>query len=405
MTTGRIDNVTLAAQGYAVLMYTARGFGNSCGTAASRAGTPACAKGWVQLADQRYEVRDTQYLAGELVDEGFAKPGIAVSGVSYGGGQSLELAILKNRTALLSGKLVPFVSPVAPRPDAGGRRLRGVAVGRPRHLARPQRPPLHRGPTPRPRPTGSPAGVAKGEWDTLLYGVADRAGFLAPPGADPTADLTTWETTVAGEPFTAAEPTRSVDLQSYKSAIGIPMPKGGPAPTAIQSGWTDSLFPVYEALHFADGRQAAGSKTRCSSSSTTSATAGPRTSRPTSPSTTQTGIAFLDAVVLRHRAPATGVLVRAQTCPAHRALGPDRALAARGPPSRPARPPSRRRRPRRSPRAAAIPASPPPSTACPGRSATPCPPPPSRARRPTPRRRRARVCTSSAASPSRPSWP
>ena len=108
---GAVDNVTMASQGWAVLTYSARGFGNSCGTAASRANTPACATGWVRLADQRYEIRDTQYLAGMLVDEGFARPGIAVSGVSYGGGQSLELAMLKNRMRLTDGKLVPFVSP------------------------------------------------------------------------------------------------------------------------------------------------------------------------------------------------------------------------------------------------------------------------------------------------------
>ncbi len=94
---GSLDDATMAARGWAVLMYTARGFGSSCGTVALRVATPACAKGWIHVADQRYEVRDTQYLAGELVDEGLVKPGIAVAGVSYGAEQSLELATLKNR--------------------------------------------------------------------------------------------------------------------------------------------------------------------------------------------------------------------------------------------------------------------------------------------------------------------
>ena len=41
-----------AEDGYAVLNYTARGFGGSCGSAASRAAAPdACARGWVHLAD------------------------------------------------------------------------------------------------------------------------------------------------------------------------------------------------------------------------------------------------------------------------------------------------------------------------------------------------------------------
>src|SRR6478735_6735603 len=53
---------TRALAGYVVLSYTARGFGQSCGSAASRVPDPAlsdpdaCAKrGWIRLADARYE--------------------------------------------------------------------------------------------------------------------------------------------------------------------------------------------------------------------------------------------------------------------------------------------------------------------------------------------------------------
>ena len=85
-----------ARRGYAVVNPSARGFGRSCGQPASR--TPDCAKGWIHLADQRYEARDSQYLLGLLVDEGVAKPGaLGVTGISYGGGQSLELAYLRDR--------------------------------------------------------------------------------------------------------------------------------------------------------------------------------------------------------------------------------------------------------------------------------------------------------------------
>src|SRR3954468_8600525 len=44
-----------ARNGYAVLVPSARGFGRSCGVPASR--TPDCARGWLHLADQRFEVR------------------------------------------------------------------------------------------------------------------------------------------------------------------------------------------------------------------------------------------------------------------------------------------------------------------------------------------------------------
>jgi predicted acyl esterase len=62
------NNVFYAQHGFAVLNYSARGWGRSCGSAASREGTPGCEKGWVHLADQRYEARDTQYLLGLLAD-------------------------------------------------------------------------------------------------------------------------------------------------------------------------------------------------------------------------------------------------------------------------------------------------------------------------------------------------
>src|SRR5947209_14309523 len=61
------NNDYYAQHGYAVVNYTARGWGNSCGNAPSR--TAGCEKGWIRLADQRYEARDTQYLLGLLVDQ------------------------------------------------------------------------------------------------------------------------------------------------------------------------------------------------------------------------------------------------------------------------------------------------------------------------------------------------
>ena len=185
---GNIDDVTMAAKGYAVLMYTARGFGDSCGTAASRADTPACAQGWIHLADQRYEIRDTQYLAGELVDEGLVKPQIAVTGVSYGAGQTLELAMLKNRIRLPDGRFAPWTSPVHHVPMS-------VAAGYAEwpwdDLATALVPngALSTSPLSPPAADLAPVGVEKQSWVTLLYGVT--AGFYdAPPGVDPGADLT-----------------------------------------------------------------------------------------------------------------------------------------------------------------------------------------------------------------------
>src|SRR5438067_10104134 len=102
-----------ARAGYAVLTYTARGLWGSCGTPESRLANPAaCARGYIHLADARYEVRDTQELIGRLVDEGVANPHeIGVTGDSYGGGQSMSLAALRNRVMLPDGRLVPWRSP------------------------------------------------------------------------------------------------------------------------------------------------------------------------------------------------------------------------------------------------------------------------------------------------------
>ncbi len=91
--TAYTDNVQAwAKDGYAVLNFTARGLWGSCGTPESRAASPAaCAKGYLHLADVRYEVRDTQELVGRLVDEGVADARrIGATGDSYGGGQTLD---------------------------------------------------------------------------------------------------------------------------------------------------------------------------------------------------------------------------------------------------------------------------------------------------------------------------
>ena len=82
---GLADMQPWAARGYAVLAITARGFGDSCGSIASRAADPGgCAKGWIRLDDVRYEARDVQHLAGLLADEGLVDPSrVGVTGISY----------------------------------------------------------------------------------------------------------------------------------------------------------------------------------------------------------------------------------------------------------------------------------------------------------------------------------
>src|ERR687896_990879 len=108
------NNTYFAQQGYAVVNYSARGFGRSCGKEEDSASTPECEahKSYVHLADQRWEARDTQYLLGLLVDQAVTQPqAMGATGISYGGGQSLELAYLRNRIRKEDGSFEQWTSP------------------------------------------------------------------------------------------------------------------------------------------------------------------------------------------------------------------------------------------------------------------------------------------------------
>ena len=101
------------SRGYAVFCMTDRGFHESCGSPASiTAGGSACDNGYIHLMDDRYEIRDAQFFAGELADEGLVNgQKVGATGGSYGGGLSLALASLKDRVMMPDGSLVPWTSP------------------------------------------------------------------------------------------------------------------------------------------------------------------------------------------------------------------------------------------------------------------------------------------------------
>jgi fermentation-respiration switch protein FrsA (DUF1100 family) len=238
------NNVYYARHGYAVVNYSARGFGNSCGVESSRT-SPGCDKGWFHLADQRFELRDAQFLLGKLVDQGVTDPKrIGVTGVSYGGGSSLQLAFLRNRIRKRDGSFARWRSPA-------GRRL-SVAAAYPRwgwsDLAYSLVP---NGrfldfQTSSEGQSADPVGVAKESIVNALYLGGVLVGYLAPKGSDPTADLATWkEKLFAGEPYGKAERSIVDQLTKFKSATGIP---GKPAPLLIMDGWTDPAFSAAEAL-------------------------------------------------------------------------------------------------------------------------------------------------------------
>src|SRR4051794_4369616 len=84
------NNRWFAQRGWVVLNYSARGNGNSGGQ--------------IELASKDFEVRDTRYLVGQLVDQGLVDPArVAVLGSSYGGGQAWLLMTTRDDPTLAYG--------------------------------------------------------------------------------------------------------------------------------------------------------------------------------------------------------------------------------------------------------------------------------------------------------------
>ncbi|MDQ3729222.1 MAG: hypothetical protein M3355_06485 [Actinomycetota bacterium] len=261
---------TWARRGYAVLVHTARGLWGSCGTPESRLASPvACADGYIHLADVRYEVRDTQELIGELVDEGVADPKrIGATGDSYGGGQSLMMAALRDRIMLPDGTYTPWLTPagtplrlaaaapVIPWTDLVTAAAPNGSVSSTRRTSR--------------RRATTPVGVEKASVVNAIYAAAQFAvgpgqpvgepfipgrpmGYLAPAGTDPEADVGGWVArTTQGEPYDEPYARSIVDLLAdYHSAYYLKADRP-PPPLFLSAGMTDDLFPADETLRFAN---------------------------------------------------------------------------------------------------------------------------------------------------------
>jgi len=243
--TYHFNNIYFAQRGYAVVNYSHRGFGNSCGVVSSRT-SPGCDRGWFHMADQRYEIRDAQTMIGKLVDGGIAQPGaIGVTGFSWGGGQSLQLGWLKNRVRTTDGKLVPWRSPK-------GRPL-SIRAAWPRgewsNLAWSLIPTGYFSDTAKgvaaekAAPVGTPLGALT---ETTLLQLLLGADYGAPEGADPQVDPIGWSKLfAAGEPYGSEIKGVVTNLSRYSSITDL---SGSPAPLLLQNGFADELFPPREAL-------------------------------------------------------------------------------------------------------------------------------------------------------------
>ena len=247
---GYEDMKPWAQRGYAVLAFSARGFGESCGSAASRLADPVgCAQGWVRLDDVRYEARDIQQLAGLLADAGVVDgQRVGVTGGSYGGGVSLDLAVLRDRVMLADGTLRPWTSP-AGRPMSIAGAVPWILWSDLAYALAPNGRTLDYEVT---SPTADlePFGIVKQSFVAGLFASGQASGYYAPPGVDPDADLTRWFAEInAGEPYGAQERAIAGELAAHHSAYYLDHSRA-PAPTLIANGWTDDLFPVDEALRY-----------------------------------------------------------------------------------------------------------------------------------------------------------
>ncbi len=252
------QNNNFARQGYLVINFTSRAIFGSCGAVLGDVllqnglGNIGCPDAdFLHFADTRYEVRDAQYLVGRLVDDGLAKPGFAVTGESYGAGQTLLHGVLRDKMVLPDGTTVPLVSPngvpmevkaavataawsdFVPAALDNGRQLDTVVDKITTAI--------------------EPTGVMRGSFLQLLYILGLATVKYASASQDLGAALPSWITTFdKGEPY----PASAVDpiwyqVRRYRSPMWIP-DVGAPAPMMILNGWTDDLFPPIQAISFAN---------------------------------------------------------------------------------------------------------------------------------------------------------
>jgi predicted acyl esterase len=243
-----------AEAGYAVFSMSDRGWGNSCSKEDPDLilDPTACAQGYNHLMDDRYEVRDAQYLISVLADEEVAEPKkIGATGVSYGGGMSMALATLRNRTMEEDGTLVPWESP-------GGREME-LAAAVPQwpwtdlaYALMPNGSTLdfvadspYKGPDGKAR-----IGIEKASFVSGLYGTGlAKSNYSL---TDKEADLNGWYTLInSGEPYETKPQAQEIldQITTYHSSYYIDHSQP-PAPLLIQNGWNDDLFPVDEAVRY-----------------------------------------------------------------------------------------------------------------------------------------------------------
>ena len=249
---------TYAARGYAVLDYTARGYWeNTCEDDAvsrtvkgaqevyesEREPNDACR---TQLASRHYEVRDTQHLAGLMVDGSLvdgvtADRKIGVMGTSYGGGQTWMLT-RSNAWRSPGGTRVEVAAavPIIGWTDLLDALLPNGRASDVKSFSKKTADVEER--------LAERIGVARESYLSTFYmGMGGAAQFKLP------GYLHAWyKAILGGEPYTDAGNPVMAELAERllreRSALYMPKDKGRPAILSVQ-GFTDGVFAPSQALN------------------------------------------------------------------------------------------------------------------------------------------------------------
>ncbi|MFT4049637.1 MAG: CocE/NonD family hydrolase C-terminal non-catalytic domain-containing protein [Solirubrobacterales bacterium] len=267
----------LLGAGFAVISVTDRGWGNSCGGPSVPLGasvkTAPCAKGYIHLMSNAYEVRDAQTIIGKLADDVDDSDApiinpikVGATGGSYGGAISEALAMLRNRVQMTDGSYDAWESPDGKTMAIAGATPQYTWSDLAASLA-PNGSTLdyaidnpYQGPNDDRR-----TGVTKQQWVFNLYASGLQAGYYSPspphPAADPTSNIFYWNSLLnTGGPYDGNSAVESMleEITTNHSSYYIPIDNASqkPAPMLISGSWNDDLFPFNEALRLYNKVQA-----------------------------------------------------------------------------------------------------------------------------------------------------
>ena len=264
-----------ASHGFYVLTYTARGFHDSGPsnawqpkTPSGDSGSPSDPGGVIRLKSKDFEIRDTQYLAGLLAsaEPDLDRNRVAVSGGSYGGGESwlqatepvwqvpgdpghplhLQVAVPKYGWTDLGYSLAP---------NGHGPDVYASSLGAPVSTD----------------PGAQPLGVEKLSYVTGFYALGNADGRFqegqpeAPYSSEAAYSTSAWnaEVTGTGDPYDAAPLSRAerpiiaqarLGLTQFRSsyyqgdAWAAEKAAGHEVAVFAIQGWTDDLFPAVESF-------------------------------------------------------------------------------------------------------------------------------------------------------------